>query len=442
MKKNIVLFSLIMLIICSFLFIIKKEEKNINVIYVTILTNDGEFLTLEDDNHFIYQVKKNILNEELGSRIVLEYANLKDNEIEDVLSYEVISENKNTIPSNYLDNGIFSDYYVMAYNKLNTMSLDEKINQILLVKLPSDYVNVTKDYQFAGYVFYENNFKNKNKNEVIKMIDDINKVSKIPLLMVTDEEGGKVVRISSNNKLRSTPFKSSQALYQEGGLPLIKSDTIEKSNLLYDLGINVNLAPVVDITDDPNSYIYDRTLKENNIITSEYAKTVINASKNTGVSYILKHFPGYANNIDTHTWVSIDNRTNEEIESDLLPFIEGIKSGAEGIMVSHNIVNSIDSSNPASLSINVHNLLRNDLSFTGVIITDDIEMSSLDNVSNKTIKALVSGNDLIITGDYLSSIKEIQNALINNTISEELIDMHVFRVLAWKYYKGMMIDEK
>ena len=159
--------------------------------------------------------------------------------------------------------------------------------------------------------------------------------------------------------------------------------------------------------------MYNRSLGQNTEITSNYAKTVIEASKGLNVSYTLKHFPGYGNNSDTHTNSSVDNRSYEDIvNNDLPPFKSGIQVGAESILVSHNIVNSIDGANPASLSSNVHNLLRNELSFTGIIITDDLVMGATSSIENATLKAVLAGNDLIITTDYEDSFNQIKNLLV------------------------------
>ena len=189
--------------------------------------------------------------------------------------------------------------------------------------------------------------------------------------------------------------------------------------------------------------MYSRSLGQNTETTSTYAKTVIEASKDTGVSYTLKHFPGYGNNSDTHTGSSIDTRSYDDIlNNDLPPFKSGIDQRAEAVLVSHNTVNSIDSNNPASLSASVHNLLRNELSFTGIIMTDDLAMGATSSIDNATVKAILAGNDLVITTDYATSFNDIKSAVENGTISEELINKLAFRVIAWKYYKGLMFVSK
>lgn len=244
--------------------------------------------------------------------------------------------------------------------------------------------------------------------------------------------------MSSNPNLASEKFKSSSELYSIGGFDKIRNDTLEKSKVLSNLGINLNLAPVVDVSTNPSDYMYKRALGQNSELTAEYAKTVIEASKSTSVSYTLKHFPGYGNNLDTHTGTSVDTREYQDIlKNDLPPFIAGIEAGAEAVLVSHNIVTSIDAENPASLSLAIHELLRNELNFKGVIITDDLDMGGVSNEENAVVRAILAGNDLIIITDYEKSIAEVKQALQTGEITENQLDEMVRRILAWKLYKNI-----
>ena len=443
--------KIILILICFaflgmfFLKIAKKEEVVVKPKTLTamVIKKAEKNMMIQDNNNVIYFLK---LADEVqaGDIVKIEYEgnlNKKNQDIQ-VKNYKVINVDKEKIPSVYLDNGIFKDYYRKAYQKLQDMTLDEKIGQILLVRFPDkDGINVLKEHQFGGYVFYAKDFENKSYGEVQAMMKELQSVSKIPILTAVDEEGGKVVRVSSNPNLAKEPFKASKDLYLEGGFDKIKEDTINKSKLLYDLGINLNLAPVVDVSTNPSDYMYSRAFGEDSELTAIYAMTVINASKGLGVSYTLKHFPGYGNNIDTHNEKAIDNRSYEDIlKNDLPPFEAGINEGAEAILVSHNIVNSIDPNNPASLSINVHNLLRDKLKFSGIIITDDLAMGATKDIDGAVLRAILSGNDLIITTDYEASIKEIKEAINNNIIDENLIDKLAFRVIAWKGYKGLIVE--
>ena len=119
------------------------------------------------------------------------------------------------------------------------------------------------------------------------------------MLIGVDEEGGTVVRVSSNPNLRGTKFQSPQALYSEGGFDRITSDTAEKDALLRDLGINVNFAPVCDVSTDPSDFIYARSFGMDAEQTGEYVRTVVTQMVSDKTGMVLKHFPGYGNNADT-----------------------------------------------------------------------------------------------------------------------------------------------
>ena len=407
----------------------------------TIIYNNDKNLIIKDENNVTYDFETDKVKENAGTEIKINCDGdiLKENTKQDceINDYEVIEESK--IPNSWLDNGIFSKYYVDAYERLKKMTTEEKIAQTLLVRFPDvNGVSLQQQYQFGGYVFFERDFKNKTVEEIQVMINEVQNVSKIPILTAIDEEGGKVTRLSSNPNVVTTPFKSSQELYANGGFEAIKEDVLNKSKVLKNLGLNLNLAPVLDISVNPNNYIYPRSFGQNANMTSEYAETVVKSSKNTGVSYTLKHFPGYGSNLDTHQGISLDNKSYESIlNEDILPFKRGINAGAEAVMTSHNIHASIDQF-PASLSPKVHDILRSDLNFTGVIITDDLSMKALDIFENKTAQALLAGNDLIITSDADKSFQEIQNGLNNGLIKTETLDKVVFRILAFKYTKGLL----
>ncbi len=418
----------------------------------TVMGFVDDVVTIEDENSVVYTCNATEMNFKVGENVTIEYSGIlnENSVIKDceVLDYEVVSSDVNStdtgIPVSWQDNGIFKDFYVQAYNKLQTLTQDEKIGQLLLVRYPdSNQISTLGKYGFGGYVFFAKDFDGKTTEEVKNMTSSLQKAYKIPILTAVDEEGGKVVRVSSNSKLVPNKFRSPSDLYKDGGFVKIKEDTVEKSKVLNNLGLNLNLAPVVDVSTNASDYMYERTLQENTNLTSTYAKTVVEASKGTGVSYTLKHFPGYGNNPDTHTGSTTDNRSYDDImKNDIPPFEMGIEAGAEAVLVSHNTVTNIDSANPASLSPAVHTILRNNLKFTGVIITDDIAMGATNGVSDVTVKAILAGNDLVITTDYDQSISDIKKALSNGTLNESQIDKAAFRVLAWKYYKMLIAENE
>ncbi len=427
-----------------------KEVADTEEIIGTVMQYDANTVTVQDVDLGIYTFQ--LANGEfaLGDELSIQYAGVleknKSQQSGKVVNYKVVDSEvgENGIPVSWDDYGIFHTYYKLAYDKLMELSLKERIGQILLVHYPgSNAVDLLNDAPVSGFIFFSQDFQDKTKSDVIDMINSLQNASTIPLLTAVDEEGGSVVRVSSNSNLVDTPFPSPSALYDAGGFDQIAIDTVEKSKVLADLGLNLNLAPVVDVATNPSSYIYERTLKQGTSLTSTFAKTVIEASKGTGVSYTLKHFPGYGDNDNTHTGVVTDSRSYSEIETTSLPpFQSGIAAGAEAIMVNHNIVTNIDPDQPATLSQSVHNLLRNELAFTGIIMTDDLSMAALDEIDDVYVKAILAGNDLLITVDYQEAFDSIQNAVLNGTISEAQIDKLAFRVLAWKYSKLLFLENQ
>lgn len=438
----------ILLLLLTVLFLPNnKAQTSTNKLTATVLSNNNDKLTVQDENNLIYTFNVEKSNYKSGDKLVIEYTGVLTKNTEkqnnNLLNIRPVSQDEDYVGTRTI-NGIFSKFSTLATNKVKAMTLDEKIGQILLVRYDAssakDAINSNK---VGGFVFFEKDFKNKDKEQVKTMINDLQKIAKIPLLTAVDEEGGKVVRISSNDKLAPEKFLSPRELYLAGGFDLIAEDTKNKSALLESLGLNVNLAPVVDVSTNINDYMYNRTLGEGPDLTSTYATTVINANKGSQVSYVLKHFPGYGNNEDTHQGEVVDTRTFSDIEqNDLPPFEAGISAGAEAILVSHNTVQSIDPDNPASLSASVHNLLRGRLDFTGVIITDDLAMGAVSGIQNATVKALLAGNDIIITTDYKESFNEIKEYVEDGTISESFIDSVVERIIAWKYSKGLMYEKQ
>lgn len=345
-------------------------------------------------------------------------------------------------PKSWNDKGVFSEYYNKAYGKLQTLTIEEKVGQLLLARVPANnQIQDICDYKLGGYILFGKDTENETKESLKKKIQSYQSASNIPMIIATDEEGGTVVRVSSNPNLRKSKFLSPGQLYNSGGLELIRETTLEMSQLLDEVGINTNLAPVADVSENPNDFIYSRTLGKNAETTAKYVKTVIQTSKDGNVSYVLKHFPGYGNNKDTHTGISIDNRTLQEFEEkDFIPFKEGINEGAEAILVSHNIITQIDKNNPASLSPQIHEILKENLGFTGVIITDDLAMDAIKDYTtgSPAVNAVLAGNDMLIITDYETGYKDIINAIKNEKIKEEQIDKSVLKILAWKYYKGLI----
>lgn len=177
---------------------------------------------------------------------------------------------------------------------LNEMTIEEKIGQMFIVRNPlEDNIEKITKYHLGGYILFARDFENKTKEDFKAEIKSYQDVSKTPLFIAVDEEGGKVVRASKYKEFRDEPFKSAQELYKDGGIDKIVEDAKEKSQFLKDLGININFAPVADISENSTDYIYPRTLGENEVITSNYISKVVNVMNEEKIGSVLKHFPGY-----------------------------------------------------------------------------------------------------------------------------------------------------
>lgn len=331
----------------------------------------------------------------------------------------------------------------MAQAILARMSLEEKVGQMFIARCPAkNAAQSAADYSLGGYILFARDFEGRTKEQVIQNIQSYQSAASIPMLIGVDEEGGAVNRISRYPQFRPQPFLSPQDLFLAGGLELIQSDTVEKCQLLRELGLNLNFAPVCDVSENPDDFIYRRTFGRNASETAGYAETVVRIMKQQQMGSVLKHFPGYGNNADTHTGIAYDNRPYETfITSDFLPFQSGINAGADIVMVSHNIVNCMDSQTPASLSPRVHEILRSSLGFSGVIITDELSMNGvLDYADDASIAimAIQAGNDLLCCTNFDTQIPSVLNAVRQGTISEARINESVLRILRMKISLGII----
>ncbi len=326
---------------------------------------------------------------------------------------------------------------------IDSMTLEEKVGQIFFIKNDGRFdCSILEEYPVGGVILFKGDFAGKSEQNVKDSIQNLQDNSDIPLLIGIDEEGGTVVRLSCYSALAPYQFRSPRDLYYVGGFDEIKDDTVTKSELLLSYGINVNFAPVCDIPDSNSDFIYTRSFSEDVALTEEYVELVVSTMNDCGMGAVLKHFPGYGNNADTHINVVRDLRPIEDFEdADLKPFQTGIDSGAWCILMNHNIVECMDDKTPASLSRYVHKLLRKDMKFGGVIITDDLMMSGINNIYTKeesAIRAVLAGNDMILATDYQVQYEAVHKAVLSGRIKEGQLDESIRRILRWKYTLGLL----
>lgn len=358
------------------------------------------------------------------------------------ISDEKILKKKSVEEEIVINNALFSNYYDESLKMMETMSLEERIGQLFLVRYDKNSaINEINNYYTGGYLLFAKDFNNHTKESISNEISNLQNTSKYPLVIAVDEEGGYVTRVSRYSNFRSEKFFAPKYYYELGGYELLSQIEDEKAKLLLSLGVNLNLAPVADISTNANDFIYNRSFGMDAASTATFISNMVGYANNAGISSSLKHFPGYGNNVDTHTGVAIDNRSYESfINNDFLPFKSGIENKVPTILVSHNIINCIDNSYPASLSEKVISELRNTLDFSGIVMTDDLAMDAVKSYvtdGKAATLAINAGNDLIITSDFVNMYNEVLTAVNNGEISLERINDSVKRILAWKIAYNM-----
>lgn len=410
---------------------VRTNGSETNVLTGTVIENKDNIISVSDKNGDIYSIniadaKMSVSQDGIisGCPAEIEYT-----ENEGVLTAQsaVIGEEPKR---------------AKAREILSEMTIEEKVGQMFLVRYSSEAIQAIKDYSLGGFVLFAVDFKDKDKESILSEISALQSESKVPLIISVDEEGGTVNRVSKYTQFRDEPFKSPQELYNEGGMELIKSDTVEKSQLLKSLGINLNLAPVCDVSENADDYIYDRSFGKDAQQTSEYVTTVVETMTEEGIGCALKHFPGYGSNKDTHEDMVYDSRPYSAFEeSDFLPFKAGINAGAGMVMVSHNIVECMDENYPASLSPKVHQILRDELGFNGVIVTDELSMEAIKRFTGDkeaSVAAVLAGNDLLCVTNYKEQADAVIEAVNGGEITESRIDESVLRILLWKIETGII----
>lgn len=327
-------------------------------------------------------------------------------------------------------------------NTMKTMTLEEKVGQLFMARVPEqNQIMDIQNYHLGGYLLFDRDMAGKGQADVKQTIASYQEASKTPMFIGSDEEGGTVSRLS-RNQIVSPAFESPQALYQKDGWDGVTKEIDRKAQVFGELGIQLGMFPDADVSTDPQSFIYDRTIGMDAKGTSHYVKLSVEEMKKQKLGSILKHFPGYGNNRDSHVEIVTDNRSMEDLrKNDFLPFEAGIKAWADSIMVSHNIVQAIDGNRPASISKPVHDVIRNELGFKGVIMTDDMDMAGLaDFISQEEagLQALQAGNDMILSSSYSTQIPYILEAIKKGEYSVQQLDQSVERLLTWKVELGLI----
>lgn len=441
LKKSIVILLCMSLIIFLFLHFYghQNEENYLDYASITgqIASVGDETIRLRQDNgtEYLFSIAGVIDSNQgllAGNQITIYYDGKLNEDVTDIQNVKV---KKYIVKENIISNCQNNHINKAMATLLQKMTLEEKIAQMFLVRCPKNQPSeFVRSFQPGGYLFFADDFENKTQEEVVAEMNSYQSDADIAMFMAVDEEGGTVVRLSQFFK--EERFQSPQLIFSQGGYQAIKKDTKEKDAFLKQFGINLNMAPVCDVTLDPEDFMYARSFGKDAKATAQYVETVIQQMNKDAMGSCLKHFPGYGNNEDSHDQPVYDQRDLKTIKTnDWIPFEQGIDNHANMIMVCHNVMNQIDDKSPASLSYQIHEMLRKDLSYDGIIITDDLAMESvraLDSDENNAVKAIQAGNDMLISSDAYQQYQAVYHAVKNGEISENQIDLSVLRILAYK----------
>ncbi|MBR6013214.1 MAG: glycoside hydrolase family 3 protein [Selenomonadaceae bacterium] len=324
---------------------------------------------------------------------------------------------------------------------LKNMTLEEKIGQMFVVGVPGKTADENTKIlfdkcHFGGVIFFDKNMD--DKTQVKNFSDELQKIGgqKFPLFIALDEEGGRVARM----KHALIPPLSQEEIGSTGDFNLAKITAESISRDLKEIGVNINFAPVADVgTNDTRSF------SKNAEKVSEFVSNAAQGYELEKMFYCLKHFPGLGRGkIDTHQDISSVDADKETLfAEDLLPFSKIIFERDNSnfmVMVGHLKYLSIDPENAASLSYEIiTNILRKDLNFQGVVITDDLNMGAVanyDKIENLAVKSIKAGADIVlICHEYEAepkSFENVLNAVKKGEISEERINESVRRILKMK----------
>ena len=339
---------------------------------------------------------------------------------------------------------------------LENMTLDEKIGQLFIVSLRSFKETepvLTADekvksgiekYKIGGVILFAENIK--SIPQTAGLTEALQKCSEIPLFIAVDEEGGKVSRITKSAEMHATVFPDNSVIGETKNPELAKQVASAIAREISSLGFNMNFAPVADINTNPeNPVIGTRSYGSSAEEVSLMVAAAVDGIQSHPVSAVLKHFPGHGDTgSDTHYGAASVSHTKERLLStELLPFIAGIQNGADGVMTAHILTPEIHGENvPATLKPEIlTGILRNELGFDGLIITDALNMGAITkhfSSDEAAVKAVLAGADILLMPENLDlAISGIKKACNDGLIPVDRIDESVERILRIKYKRNL-----
>lgn len=335
----------------------------------------------------------------------------------------------------------------MGKYNLDNLTIREKIGQLLMVGFSSpeindDIINLIKEYKVGNIILFARNFKTPEK--LFKLTQELQKVAMesigIPLFISIDQEGGMVTKIYNG----ATIFPSAMTIGATQNYENAKLMGEIMGKELNAFGINMNLAPIFDINNNPqNPIIGSRSFSDKPEEVAKFATKFSLGLQKSGVYAVGKHFPGHGDtHIDSHIGlptITHDRKYLDKVE--LYPFKYGVDRGVKGFMTTHIVFSKLDKKLPATMSKPIlTDLLRKELNFDGLIVSDGMEMKGITNhydIKYATLEAIKAGVDLaLLCHPNQSNRRRTSNYILeayeNGKITDEILNERVSRVLKEK----------
>lgn len=338
----------------------------------------------------------------------------------------------------------------LVRSHISTMPLEDKVAGLFIVT-PEAITGVTtaiqagegtqaalNEYALGGLIYFDKNIVDKEQLKL--MLSSTVSMSRYPIFLAVDEEGGSVSRVARSG-IDVIQVGDMASIGESGDTAQAYEAGVNIGEYLNELGFNLDFAPVADVAGSGNGVMGDRVFGSDARLVGDMVSNVVDGMEGTGISSCLKHFPGIGDtDSDTHDGRVETTKTLDEMRaSDFIPFQAGIEAGADFVMVSHVTVSAVDGDAlPSSLSKTMMtDVLRNELGFQGVIITDALNMSAITEyytTEEAAVKAIVAGADmLLMPDDFYAAYDAVLAAVQDGTIPEERIDESLDRIYRVKY---------
>ncbi len=289
-----------------------------------------------------------------------------------------------------------------------------------------------EDEDIGGVILFQNNYE--SPAQLAELINSIQVLRKeYPLFICTDHEGGRVMRFKTGftfppPMLEIAKLNSPKIVFE---LAVIMAQELKA------VGVNLNLSPVCDIwSNEQNKVIWDRSFGKDHDTVSKFVSAMIRGYETEGILSCAKHFPGHGDTLkDSHFDLPIIKKSLQEIrENEFQPFIKAIKARVDFVMMAHLIVDDIDCDFPTSLSSKAHDILRKELKFKGIIISDDMVMKAItDNfgLEESAVMAIHAGSDIV---EYrtmeaaMAGLNGLKAGLKNKQLKQSEIQEKILRI--------------